>query len=83
MPENLRPPVRPIDKSFRLMVSDVFKGIGTGFNVAGRVGSGCVQPGDKILIVPLGSTATIKSMNYFGINRSNKIAQEKKGRAVS
>lgn len=60
--ENLRPPVRPIDKPFRLNVSDVYKGLGTGFNVAGRVGSGYVQPGDKILIMPLGISANIKNV---------------------
>ncbi|CAL1544334.1 unnamed protein product [Lymnaea stagnalis] len=60
--ENLRPPVRPIDKPFRLNVSDVYKGLGTGFNVAGRVGSGYVQPGDKILIMPLGISANIRNV---------------------
>ncbi|XP_005104900.1 HBS1-like protein isoform X1 [Aplysia californica] len=60
--DKLRPPQRPIDKPFRLNVSDVFKGIGTGFNVSGRVGSGYVQPGDKVLILPAGITATIKNV---------------------
>ncbi|KAK0068676.1 HBS1-like protein isoform X1 [Biomphalaria pfeifferi] len=60
--ENLKPPVRPIDKPFRLHVSDVFKGVGTGFNVAGRVGAGYVQSGDKILIMPLGNCATVKNI---------------------
>uniref|UniRef100_A0A0B7A336 Tr-type G domain-containing protein n=1 Tax=Arion vulgaris TaxID=1028688 RepID=A0A0B7A336_9EUPU len=60
--DNLKPPTRPIDKPFRLSVSDVFKGVGTGFNVAGRVGSGYVQPGDKVLIMPAGVTASIKNL---------------------
>ncbi|KAH9515292.1 HBS1-like protein, partial [Bulinus truncatus] len=68
--ENLRPPVRPIDKPLRLIVSDVFKGIGTGFNVAGRVGAGYVQPGDKILIMPLGSCATVKSVFIDDVSAS-------------
>lgn len=59
--DNLRPPTRPIDKPFRLNVSDVFKGVGTGFNVAGRVGSGYVQPGDKVFILPAGVAANIRS----------------------
>lgn len=60
--DKLHPPLRPIDKPFRMSVSDVFKGIGTGFNVSGRVGSGYVQPGDKVLILPAGVSATIKSV---------------------
>ncbi|CAG5123412.1 unnamed protein product [Candidula unifasciata] len=60
--DDLKPPTRPIDKPFRLNVSDVFKGVGTGFNVAGRVGSGYVQPGDKVIIMPAGVTANIKNV---------------------
>ncbi|BFZ17061.1 hypothetical protein BsWGS_20100 [Bradybaena similaris] len=60
--DNLRPPTRPIDKPFRLNVSDVFKGVGTGFNVAGRVGSGYVQPGDKVFILPAGVAANIRNV---------------------
>ena len=60
--DKLKPPQRPIDKPFRLNVSDVFKGIGTGFNTSGRVGSGYVQPGDKVLILPAAMSATVKSV---------------------
>ncbi|GFR91791.1 elongation factor 1-alpha, partial [Elysia marginata] len=60
--DRLRPPVRPIDKPFRLNVSDVFTRVGSGFNVAGRVGSGFVQPGDKIMIMPAAMTATVKNV---------------------
>ncbi|KAK3792297.1 hypothetical protein RRG08_007375 [Elysia crispata] len=60
--DKLRPPVRPIDKPFRLNVSDVFTRVGSGFNVAGRVGSGFVQPGDKVIIMPAAMTATVKNV---------------------
>lgn len=62
MIDKLKPPQRPIDKPFRLNVSDVFKGIGTGFNVAGRVGSGYIQPGDKVFVLPAGMPAVIKAV---------------------
>ncbi|GFN94117.1 elongation factor 1-alpha [Plakobranchus ocellatus] len=60
--DKLRPPVRPIDKPFRLNVSDVFSRVGSGFNVAGRVGSGFVQPGDKVFIMPAAMNATVKNV---------------------
>lgn len=47
-----------------MSVNDVYKGMGAGFCVSGRVETGMVQPGDKVLVSPLGETAVIKGLNY-------------------
>lgn len=53
---------RPTDKPFRLSVGDVFKGMGSGFSVAGRIGSGSLQAGDKVLVLPVGEIASVKGI---------------------
>ncbi|XP_034254851.1 HBS1-like protein isoform X2 [Thrips palmi] len=58
--DGFKTPERPITKPFRMSVNDIFKGMGAGFCVSGRVETGMVQPGDKVLVSPLGETAFIK-----------------------
>lgn len=53
---------RPMDKPFRLIISDVFKGLGSGFSVVGRVSSGSVQAGDRVLVQPAGDLAVVKAV---------------------
>ncbi|KAL1130933.1 hypothetical protein AAG570_012174 [Ranatra chinensis] len=55
-------PERPISKPFRLSVNDIFKGTGSGFCVSGRVETGMVQSGDKVLIQPQNETALVKAL---------------------
>jgi len=59
-PDALKTPERPVGKPLRIMVNDVFKGQG-GVCVGGRVETGMVQAGDKILIQPIGELVTVKS----------------------
>jgi len=59
----LRPPVRSIEKPFRMSVSDIFKptaAAGGGLCVAGRIETGYVQKNDTVSIAPLNETATVK-----------------------
>ncbi|XP_064604526.1 HBS1-like protein isoform X1 [Liolophura sinensis] len=60
--DKFRPPVRPIDRPFRLCVGDIFKGVGSGFTVSGRVESGTIQNGDKVLVMPAGEVGTAKGV---------------------
>lgn len=60
--DKFRSPERQIDKPLRMCVSDVFKGMGSGLSVAGTLQAGSVQPGDKVVIMPQGSVATVKSV---------------------
>ncbi|KAK1170781.1 hypothetical protein AOXY_G7712 [Acipenser oxyrinchus oxyrinchus] len=55
-------PQRPVDKPFRLCVSDVFKDQGSGFCVTGKIEAGYVQTGDRILAMPPNETCTIKAI---------------------
>lgn len=53
---------RSIDKPFRLCVGDIFKGMGSGFSVTGRIVTGSVQPGDRLLVLPSGDSVTVKGL---------------------
>ncbi|KAI8820643.1 P-loop containing nucleoside triphosphate hydrolase protein [Fimicolochytrium jonesii] len=67
------PPVRPIDKPFRLSVTDYFKGgIGAGggggaVSVSGRIEGGNVQVGDSVTVLPI---------NEVGVVRAIEVAEE-------
>ena len=52
---------RPVDKLFRLVVSDVLKVSSAGACVAGRLSSGHVRPGDKLLVMPAAVRVAVKS----------------------
>jgi translation elongation factor EF-1alpha len=58
--DKFKSPERPISKPFRLSVNDIFKGTGSGFCVSGRVETGLVQVGDKVLVQPQNEGAVIK-----------------------
>jgi elongation factor 1 alpha-like protein len=58
--DKFKSPERPISKPFRLSVNDIFKGTGSGFCVSGRVETGMVQIGDKVLVQPQNEGAVIK-----------------------
>jgi len=60
--DQFRPPERLIDKPFRLCVGDIFKGMGTGFSVAGTIQTGSLQAGDRILVMPQGDMAVVKGV---------------------
>ncbi|KAJ3195602.1 hypothetical protein HK101_011665 [Irineochytrium annulatum] len=70
----LEPPSRPVEKPFRLCVTEFYKGgqFGGGANVSvsGRIEAGSTQIGDEILLMPLGETGVVK-----GIEVSNKMAK--------
>ena len=58
--DKFKPVNRAIDKSLRITVSDVFKGMGSGFTMAGKIVSGCVQMGDRVLVMPAAEYAIVK-----------------------
>ncbi|KAI7794296.1 HBS1-like protein, partial [Triplophysa rosa] len=57
-----KPPQRSVEKPFRLCVSDVFKDLGSGFCVTGKIEAGFVQTGDKMLAMPPNETCTVKGI---------------------
>lgn len=48
-------------KPFRLAVNDIFKGQTSGVCVAGKVDSGFVEVGQRLLIRPANELVTVKS----------------------
>ncbi|KAG5898030.1 hypothetical protein JTB14_001742 [Gonioctena quinquepunctata] len=61
--DNFRSPARPVSKPFRLSVNDIFKGTGTAFCVSGRVETGTLSAGDRVLVCPSRESATVKSLS--------------------
>ncbi len=55
-------PPKPVDKPLRIPIQDVFSIKGVGTVVVGRVETGVIKPGDKIIIEPLHKTAEVKSI---------------------
>ena len=64
--DKFKAPERPVTKPFRLSVNDIFKGTGSGFCVSGRVETGMVQVGDKVLVQPQNEGAVIKGVYCVG-----------------
>lgn len=60
--DQFKPVSRAVDKPLRISVTDVFKGMGGGLTVAGKVCSGCVQAGDRVLVMPSTNYAIVKSL---------------------
>ena len=67
---------RPIDKPLRICVSDVFKGMGSGFSVTGKIASGCVQIGDRVLVMPAAEYAMVKGKTEICCFSAFKVHQK-------
>lgn len=69
-PDNFRPPERALDRPVRLVISDIFKSLGasSGSCIAGRLESGMIQSGDKLLLLPLNEVITAKSNHVLKVN---------------
>lgn len=55
-------PEKPVTKPLRLPVQDVYTITGVGTVPVGRVETGVIKPGDKVVIEPSGTAAEIKSI---------------------
>ncbi|XP_052274805.1 HBS1-like protein isoform X1 [Dreissena polymorpha] len=68
--DKFRPVVRPVDKPVRVILSDVFKGLGAGLTATGKVVSGAVQLGDRLSVMPAGEYTVVKgiSINDEAVN---------------
>ncbi|WP_420405318.1 adenylyl-sulfate kinase [Nisaea sp.] len=66
--DNFSPPVLPTDRPLRLPVQDVYK-----FDdrriIAGRIESGRIHTGDRILISPSNKTVTVRSIETWNTKR--------------
>ncbi len=50
-----------MEKPLRMCVADVFKGMGSGLSVSGTIQAGSVHPGDRVVVMPQGEIAVVKS----------------------
>ncbi|XP_038057818.1 HBS1-like protein isoform X2 [Patiria miniata] len=60
--DGLKSPKRPIHKAYRQCVSDVFKGMGAGISIAGKIESGGVQVGDRVVIMPTAEHGQVRGI---------------------
>ncbi len=60
--DEIIPPVPPTEKPLRLPIQDVYSIKGVGVVPVGRVETGIMKPGDKIIIMPSGKTGEIKTI---------------------
>lgn len=61
--DNCNVPTRPVSKPLRMTVNDIFKGTGTGLCVAGRIETGILNKGDKVLVCPIKEMAEVKGVS--------------------
>lgn len=61
--DNFKTPPRSIEKPFRMSVSDIFKGTGTGSCISGRIETGVLCVNDKILVCPIREQAIAKGIS--------------------
>lgn len=60
--DELKAPSPPTDKPLRLPVQDVYNIKGVGSVPVGRVETGILKPGDKIIVMPSGKTGEVKTV---------------------
>ena len=60
--DTLQVPSKPVDKPLRIPIQDVYAISGVGTVAVGRVESGVLKAGSKLLIMPPGITAEVKSI---------------------
>jgi len=60
--DKLTVPAKPIDKALRLPIQDVYTITGVGTVPVGRVETGVMKPGQKLVFMPSGATGEIKTI---------------------
>ncbi|MBN2042276.1 MAG: translation elongation factor EF-1 subunit alpha [Candidatus Aenigmarchaeota archaeon] len=70
--QTITPPEKPVNKPLRLPVQDVFTITGVGTVPVGRVETGILKPGDKIVFMPSGTEGEVKSieMHHKPLNKA-------------
>ncbi|ADY01755.1 MAG: translation elongation factor EF-1 subunit alpha [Vulcanisaeta sp.] len=58
----LQPPPRPTDKPFRLPIQDVYTITGAGTVVVGRIETGVLKVGDRIVVMPPAKVGDVRSI---------------------
>ncbi|KAJ2759175.1 hypothetical protein H4S06_002354, partial [Coemansia sp. BCRC 34490] len=71
-------PERPVDKPFRLAVTDFFKsgtaGSANSVSVSGRIAQGNVQMGEQVVLVPGGERGTVRAIDVDFVSEEWAVA---------
>jgi len=65
MDSTIKPPEQPIDKPLRIPIQDTYSITGVGTVPVGRVETGILKVGDKVIFEPSGATGEVKSIEMF------------------
>lgn len=76
-------PERPVTKPLRITVNDIYKGTGSGICVAGRIETGVLNKGDKILVCPLKEPAEVKNLTINDMPTNVAFAGDQVGVTLS
>ena len=60
--DDLQAPPSPVDKPLRIPLQDVYNIKGVGAIPVGRIETGVLKPGDKVVVMPSGKTGEVKSL---------------------
>ncbi|MEM0380910.1 MAG: translation elongation factor EF-1 subunit alpha, partial [Desulfurococcaceae archaeon] len=60
--DTLEPPSKPIDKPLRIPIQDVYAISGVGTVPVGRVETGVLKTGDKVVFMPIGKIGEVRSI---------------------
>jgi elongation factor 1-alpha len=60
--DTLKPPPKPVDKPLRLPIQDVYTITGVGTVPVGRVETGVMKPGQKVIFMPTRVTGEVKTI---------------------
>lgn len=72
--DKFKTPERSIDKPFRMSISDIFKGTGSGFCISGRIETGVLCLNDKVLMCPTKEQAQVKSLAMDDVGQTSVFA---------
>ncbi|MEB3825824.1 MAG: translation elongation factor EF-1 subunit alpha [Desulfurococcales archaeon] len=70
--DQLEPPVKPVDKPLRIPIQNVLQVPGVGVVPVGRVETGVIKVGDKVVFMPIGKTGEVRSieMHYTKLEKA-------------
>ncbi|CAD7003148.1 unnamed protein product [Ceratitis capitata] len=72
--DNFKLPERSIDRPFRMSVSDIYKGTGSGFCISGRIETGVLSVNDRVLVGASREQAQAKGIQIDEIPQTNSFA---------
>ncbi|TDG41656.1 hypothetical protein AWZ03_011910 [Drosophila navojoa] len=72
--EHFKVPERAVDRPFRMSVTDIYKGTGSGFCISGRIETGALCVNDKVLVGASREQAQVKSLSIDDLTQTSAFA---------